>query len=71
MIPDAADRSGRMNCMSSWDIHMERMETIRKLALDRLQNRNSYHCPDCGYQGNRMDCPRCGEACESMARRRS
>ena len=33
-------------------------------AVERLRRRRSYHCPHCGYQGSRMDCPRCGEVCE-------
>ena len=47
--------------MSDWDLHENRLETLRKRALERLRNRSSYHCPDCRLSRlPRWNCPRCG-----------
>ena len=50
--------------MIEQDLHEQRLETLRRRALERLRSRSAYHCPDCGYQGTGRDCPRCGELCE-------
>ena len=56
--------------MNDLDLHEQRREILGRRALERLRRR-VYHCPHCGYQGSRMDCPRCEEVCESASRRPS
>ncbi len=63
--------TGKMGRMSVPDIHEERLETLRKRAVDRLRRRHSYRCPHCSYRGVCPNCPRCGEFCESGHGRRS
>ena len=60
--------TGKMGRMNSPDIHEERLETLRKQAVERLRARRAYRCPDCGYRGFQRDCSRCGEACEAVSR---
>ena len=63
--------TGKMGRMSVPDIHEERLETLRKQAVERLRARRAYRCPHCGYRSFQMDCPRCGEVCELLAQRPS
>ncbi len=39
-------------------------------AVERLRSRRSYRCKSCGYRSFQSDCPRCGEVCEPVQRRR-
>ena len=52
---DTRDGRGRM---STPDIHEERLETLRKQAVDRLRARRAYRCPHCGYRSFQRDCSR-------------
>ena len=61
--------TSKMGRMSAPDIHEERLETLRKQAVERLRARRAYRCPGCGHRSLQMDCPRCGEVCESPWRR--
>ena len=63
--------TGKMGRMSVPDIHEERLETLRKQAVERLRARRAYRCPDCGYRNFQRDCSRCGEVCELLAQRPS
>ena len=63
-----ASVTGKMGRMSALDIHEERLETLRKQAVDRLRGRRAYHCPGCGYRSFQRECSRCGEACEAASR---
>ena len=60
--------TGKMGCMSTPDIHKERLEALRMQAVERLRARCAYRCPDCGYRSFRRDCPRYGETCETVSR---
>ena len=60
--------AGMIGRMSVPDIHEQRLEALRKQAVDRLRARRAYHCPDCGYRSFQRDCPRCGEVCEAAPR---
>lgn len=67
-----ADRPGRMERMNEGqDLHEQRIEALRRRALDRLRRRHPYHCPDCGYQGSQRDCPRYGKTCDLRPGRNS
>ena len=44
--------------MSVPDIHEERLENVRKQAVERLRARRAYRCPDCGYRSFQRDCSR-------------
>ena len=60
--------TGKIGRVSAPDIHEERLETLRKQAVERLRTRRAYRCPHCGYRSFQRDCPRCGEACEAASR---
>ena len=59
--------TGKMGCMSTPDLHKERLEALRKQAVERLRARRAYRCPSCGYRSFQRDCPRCGETCETAS----
>ena len=60
--------TGKMGRMSVPDIHEERLDTLRKQAVDRLRACRAYRCPDCGYRSFQRVCSRCGEGCEAVSR---
>ena len=62
--------AGKMGRMSVPGIHEQRLEILRKQAVERLRARRAYRCPDCGYRNFQSDCPQCGEVCEPVQRRR-
>ena len=39
-------------------------------AVQRIRRQRPYHCKFCGYRSFQSDCPRCGEVCEPVQRRR-
>ena len=39
-------------------------------AVERLRERRAYRCPNCGRRSFQSDCPRCGEGCNPVQRRR-
>ncbi len=63
--------TGKMGRMSARYIHEERLETLRKLAVERLRACRAYRCPHCGYQSFQMACPHFGAVCEFLAQRPS
>ena len=42
--------TGKIGRMNAPDIHEQRLETLRKQAVERLRARRAYRCPDCGYR---------------------
>ena len=60
--------TGKMARMSTPDIHEQRLEALRKQAMERLHLRRAYRCPDCGYRSFQRDCSRCDETCETASR---
>lgn len=60
--------TGEMGRMNAPDIHEQRLETLRKRAVERLRSRRVYRCLDCGYRGFQRDCSRCSEVCEAAPR---
>ena len=60
--------TGQMGRMSAPDIHEQRLEALRKPALERLRAPRAYRCLDYGYRSFRGDCPRCGQTCEAASR---
>ena len=62
--------TGKMRCMNTPDIHKQRLEALRKQAVERLRARRAYRCPDCGYRNFQRDCTRYGETCGAASRLR-
>ena len=54
--------TGKMGCRSPPDIHnnKERLEALRKQAVERLRDRRAYRCPRCGGQSYARDFDRTG-----------
>ncbi len=61
--------TSKMGRMSAPDIHEERLETLRKQAVERLRARRAYRCPAAAIGASKWTVPRCGEVCESPWRR--
>ena len=57
-----------MGRMGAPDIHEERLEILKKQAVDRLRARRAYRCPDCGYRSFQRDGSRYGDAFEAASR---
>ena len=66
--PEITPVMGEMGRMNAPDIHEERLETLRKQAVERFRARRAYRCPDRGYRSFQRDCARYGEACEAASR---
>ena len=55
-----ASVAGKMGRMSVPDIHEQRLEILRKQAVERLRGRRAYRCPECDYRSFQRDCSRYG-----------
>ena len=60
--------TGKMGHMNAPDIREQRLEALRKQAVERLRARRAYRCPDCCYRSFQRDCSRYGETCETTTR---
>ena len=60
--------TGRMGRMNVPGIHEQRLEALRKQAVERLRIRRACRSPDCGYRSFQRDCSRYGETGETASR---